>query len=271
MFGKLGYNVYRAAENNIDALSGLVENISNANSVGYKKSQISFAQALNGEIAKYESKDFSQGPLRRTGEVFDVAIEGTGFFEVELPTGQRTYTRAGRFRLSSEGELVTEEGYRVIPEVEQEEKPTLGASKTGKDEKPGLNIKVTTPKLTISPDLTPEIQEDGTVNGINPDTDEKTKIGKINVVVFNNPQGLEPLGKSYYFSTKASGGPIEADIGPNASTKVKQGFLEFGNVDIATQFVQLSQLKNLLTAQIKLLKAIDKIYENVHYTISRSA
>ena len=270
MFGKLGYNVYRAVENNMDAVSGLVENISNANSVGYKKSQTSFAQTLNGEVAKYENKDFSQGSLRRTGEALDVAVEGTGFFEVELPTGQRAYTRAGRFGLNNEGELVTEEGYRVVPEVEQEEIPTLGSSKTEKDE-PGLNIKVTTPKLTISPDLTPEIQEDGTVNGINPNTGEKTKIGKINVVVFNNPQGLESLGKSYYFSTKASGGPIDADIGPNTSTKVKQGFLEFGNVDIATEFVHLSQIKNLLTAQIKLLKAIDKIYENVHYTISRSA
>ena len=270
MFGKLGYNAFRATENNIDALSNVVENISNINSVGYKKSQTSFVETLNGEISKQETKDFSQGPLRRTGEVFDLALDGVGFFEVELLNGQRAYTRGGKFRLSSEGELVTDEGYKVIPEVEEAAKPVLEVNKDKKDEL-GLNIKVTTPKLTVSPDIVPEVLEDGTVNGINQSTGEKTKIGKINIIAFNNPGGLESIGKSYFLPTKASGMPIDLDAGSNGPSKIKQGYLELGNVDMANEFMRLSQMRNLLSAQFKLLKAIDKLYENVHYTISRSA
>ena len=270
MFGKLGYQVFRATEGNVDVLGKIVENVSNVNSVGYKKRQATFIETLNGEIAKQESTNFSQGPLRKTSDIYDLALDGPGFFEVELPNGQRAYTRAGRFKLSSEGELVTLEGYRVIPEVEQQAKTVIEANNTNNDEL-GLNIKVTTPKLTISSDVTPEILEDGTVNGINPATGEKTKIGKINVVVFNNPQGLESIHKGYYLSTNLSGPPQDTEVGMNSASKVKQGFLEFGNVDIAAEFLKLSQIKNILSAQMKLLKTIDKIHEQVNYTIGKSA
>lgn len=272
MFSKLGYQTFKATENNLGALSNIIENISNVNSLGYKKKQASFVETLNGEIAKHESKDFSQGPLRRTGELFDLALDGPGFFEVELPNGQRAYTRAGRLKLTSEGELVTDEGYRVIPEVETNGSPVLEVNKQeGTGTEVGLNIKVATPKLVVPADLVPEILEDGTVNGINESNGEKVKIGKINVVAFNNPQGLEPIGKSYYLQSSASGPALEVKPGINSATKVKQGFLEFGNINILTEFMDLSRIKNLLSAQFKVLKAIDKIYENVHYTVSRSA
>lgn len=270
MFSKLGYQTFKATENNLSALGNIIENISNVNSLGYKRKQASFVEALNGEIAKYESKDFSQGPLRKTSELFDLALDGPGFFEVELPNGQRAYTRAGRLKLTSEGELVTDEGYRVIPEVETNGLPVLEVNnQEGKEL--GLNIKVATPKLVVPVDLVPEILEDGTVNGINESNGERVKIGKVNVVAFNNPQGLEPIGKSYYLQTNASGPALEVDPGLNSSTKVKQGFLEFGNISVLTEFMDLSKIKNLLSAQFKVLKAIDKIYENVHYTVSRSA
>lgn len=270
MFGKLGYQTLNSTKRNLDALGRIVENISNMNSLGYKKTQTSFVETLNGEIARYETKDFSQGPLRRTGEVFDLALNGPGFFEVELPTGQRAYTRAGRFKLNGEGELLTQDGYRVVSQVEQKGIPKMEFTK-GQNNEPGLDAGVASGKLSISPELTPEISEDGTVSGINPDSGEKTKIGKISVVVFNNPQGLEPLGKGYFLPTKSSGSLIETEIGPNHSTSVKQGYLEFGNSDIASEFMNLSQMKNILSAHFKVLKVIDKIYEQVHYTISRSA
>ena len=270
MFGRLGNEAFTATKNNVDVLGNIIENVSNVNSIGYKKGQISFVETLNGEISKQENKDFSQGPLRKTGDIFDFALDGPGFFEVELPSGQRAYTRAGRFRLSSEGELVTlEEGYRVIPGVEQQEKPVVEANNIGNNDL-GLNIKVTTPKLIIPSDVVPEILEDGTVNGINSVTGEKAKIGKINVVVFNNPQGLESVNKGYFLPAQSSGPPQDIEVGPNTASKVKQGFLEFGNVDIATEFLKLSQVKNILSAQLKLLKTIDKIHEQANYTIAKS-
>lgn len=269
MYGKMGYQIHKATENSMRTLINTIENLSNVNSIGYKKSKSSFAEALNGEIIKYENKDFSQGPLRRTGELYDVALNGPGFFEVELPNGQRAYTRAGRFKLTGEGELVTEEGYRVIPEVEQTGKPIIGAIDP-KSSDIGLNFKIATPKLTLSPQLTPEILEDGTVSGIDSSSGEKVKIGKVNVVAFNNPQGLESLGRGYFTPSKSSGSVIDIEAGPDRNTRVKQGFLEYGNVDMTSEFINIAQLKNLLSAQLKLLKMIDKIHENINYAISKA-
>ena len=270
MFNKLGYETLKATNGNAESLARTIENISNMKSIGYKRNQTTFIETLNGEISKHESKDFSQGPLRKTGEVFDLALNGPGFFEIELPTGQRAYTRAGHFRLSGEGELVTaDEGYRVIPLVENVGKPVIEVNKDKKNEL-GLNVGITTPKLIIPPDLTPEITEDGTVNGINQETGEKRKIGKINVVSFNNPQGLESIGKGLYLPTKLSGQIQETEYGPNNPTQIKQGYLEYGNVDVAHEMMDMAQMKNFLSAQFKVLKVIDKLYEQVNYTISKS-
>lgn len=269
MFGKLGYQSFKAAENGIDTMNKIIENISNAKSIGYKKGQATFVETLNGEITRYESRDFSQGPLRKTGDLFDLALDGPGFFEVEMPNGQRAYTRAGRFGLTSEGELVTDEGYRVIPEVEPIGKPIVEVNNL-ENSGVGMNIKVTTPKVLIPAELIPEVQEDGTVNGINPNTGEKTKIAKVNVVIFNNTQGLESIGRSYYLPTVSSGLAQDMEVGPDSSSKVKQGYLEFANVDVIAEFVNLTQMRNLITAQLKLLKLLDKIHENINFTASRS-
>lgn len=277
----LGQQAFGAVQNQAEALNRIIENISNINSIGYKKTEVNFLQTLDGQMKASTAKEFSQGPLRRTGDVLDLALEGQGFFEVEFPNGQRAYTRAGRFRQNSDGELVTEEGYRVIPQIEQSEntsrsvierKPIVnvdGAGTLAANEL-GLNLKVVEPKLTIPTTLTPEIGEDGSILGVD-NSGEKSKIGKLNVVVFNNPNGLEATGKGYYVPTKASGAPLDTEIGSNASTKVKQGYLEFGNVNMASEFMNLTQIKDLLSAQFKVLKAVDKIYENINYTIGRSA
>jgi flagellar basal body rod protein FlgG len=99
----------------------------------------------------------------------------------------------------------------------------------------------------------------------------KVRYGKLNVVVFNNPQGLESINKSYYTATKESGSPQEIKPDISSATQVKQGFVEGSNVDTAKTFMELAQMKNILGAQFKVLKSIDKIYENIHYTISRSS
>ena len=82
---------------------------------------------------------------------------------------------------------------------------------------------------------------------------------------------MESIGKGYFTQTKSSGVPLDIETGPNTACKVKQGFLEFGNVDMATEFMNLADIRNLLTANFKVYKVIDKLYEQVHYTISKSA
>lgn len=271
MFGNLEYTTYEATKNSVEVLNNSIKNLSNLKSIGYRKTETSFVTTLNGEIAKHQNVVHSQGPLRKTNEPFDLALDGPGFFEVELTNGQRAFTRAGRLSLNSDGELVTEEGYRVLPQVEDTSNSVFKISSDKEKNELGLDIKVASPNLIIPPNLTPEVLEDGTVNGISPENGEKVKIGKISIVSFNNPQGLEPIGKSYFIQTKASGQAQEVNASPDSATKIKQGFLEFGNVDMVAELMNLSQLKNVITAQIKALKAIDKIYENVHYTISRNA
>lgn len=279
----LSHQALGAATNQMDALGKLVENISNVNSIGYKKSDVSFVETLNGQAVSVENRDFSQGTLKRTGDIFDMAIDGKGFFEVELPGGQRAYTRVGRFKQNSEGELVTQEGYRVIPQIEQ----TQNATRSVIERKPlvlsngdaanlsanelGLNLKVVEPKLTIPANYNPDIKEDGSIIGVDSSTGEKSTIGKISVVVFNNPNGMEALGKGYFIPTKDSGAPQDTEVGADSSTKVRQGYLELSNVNMASQFMELTKMRDLITAQFKVLKAIDKIYENVNYTIARSA
>ena len=266
MTGNLAYNILGATQKYTEALNASIENLSNINSVGYKKTEASFAQTLNGEVEKYESKDFSQGPVRKTTEPLDIALNGPGFLEVDLPNGQRAFTRAGRLKLNNEGELVTEDGYKVIPETEQE--GSIGAKVENNEL--GVNIKVTSPKLLVPANSNVEITEDGTISGINPTSGDKSKFGKLSIVVFNNPSGLEAVGKGYYVQTKASGNAQDIEAGSMKSTQVKQGFLEYGNTNIAGEFINLAQLKNILTAHLKLLKVIDKIQENIHFTISKS-
>ena len=273
MLSKLGYEALTSAQASMGLVGEITENLSNVYSVGYKRNKTTFAQALNGEITMYQNKIHSQGALRKTGEIYDAAIEGPGFFEVELPSGQRAYTRAGRLNLSSEGELITLEGYRLIPEVEGIGEAVSPTVKTGdtKSTELGINIEVNTPKLTIPVNVTPEIAEDGTINTINPESGEKTKIGKIRVALFNNPQGLESMGKGYYLETKESGKPQDVEVSPFTATKIRQGYVELSNVDIAASFMEIIQLRNVISAQLKTMKVLDKIYEQVHYTISRAA
>ena len=273
MLSKLGYEALTASQASMGLVNEIIENLSNVYSIGYKKSKTTFAEALNGEVSKHQNKIHSQGVLRKTAELYDLGIEGPGYFEVELPNGQRAYTRAGRLGLTSDAELVTKEGYKLIPEVEgisETTSPSVqidNAKSTGL----GINIEVTTPKFIIPPDVTPEIAEDGTINAINPESGEKTKIGKIKVVVFNNPQGLESIGSSYYLETNESGKPLDIEASPNTATKIKQGYVEYSNVDIAASFMEIIQLRNVISAQLKTMKVLDKLYENIHYTVSRAA
>ena len=274
MFGSVGQEVFRSAKQNNEILNDIVSNVSNIQSIGYKKAETNFAETLDGSIQRFQTRNFAQGLLRRTAEPLDLALDGKGFFEVELPDGQRAYTRAGRFGLSSEGELVTQEGYKVLPQIEAISKPApmiFNPEKIKEDSEIGLNLKISSPKLIIPTDVVPEVKEDGTIYGVNSRTGEKVRYGKLNVVVFNNPQGLESISKSYYTVTKESGNPQEIKPDISSATQVKQGFVEGSNVDTAKTFMELAQMKNILGAQFKVLKSIDKIYENIHYTISRSS
>lgn len=161
------------------------------------------------------SKMFMQGSLKETGNRFDLAIKGDGFFKIVLPTGDFAYTRDGSFKLNPEGFLVNGQGANIEPEVGP----------------------ITNEHLEIS------IGEDGLVFGTLEDG-TFVELGQIKLTYFPNPAGLKPLGDNLYLGTDASGDPIE-DITPGLEGigMIQQGFLESSNVTL------VEEMMNLITAQ----------------------
>ncbi len=221
----------RSQKLNVD---NITNNLANVNTTGFKKSQIEFQDILYqvlrmaggtsqegaevpvelqigyGSQAVATQRIFSQGNLVQTYNSLDVAIDGDGFIQVDLPDGTQGYTRDGALKLSREGELVTSDGY------------LLSAAITIPAEAEQISIGV-----------------DGTVSVINAGETEATEVGQILLVKFLNPAGLSGMGRNLYQQTLASGDPIEGIAGQEGLGQVRQGFLELSNVETVDEMVNL--------------------------------
>jgi flagellar basal-body rod protein FlgG len=152
----------------------------------------------------------AQGPVEPTSRPLDVAIEGDGFFQVQLPNGLLGYTRDGSFSISDTGTLVTSGGYTVIP-----------------------GIKIPTDANNVS------ISASGVVavtSGVSADVRE---IGRIEVARFINPSGMESIGENLYTETPASGGAIAGFPQDEGFGRLLQGHLEGSNVEIVQEMVDM--------------------------------
>ncbi|MBT4483108.1 MAG: flagellar basal-body rod protein FlgG, partial [Candidatus Latescibacteria bacterium] len=163
-----------------------------------------------GSRAVASNRIFSQGDLTQTYNSFDIAIDGDGFIQVDLPDGTQGYTRDGALKVSRDGELVTSEGY------------LLSAAVTVPNEAEQISIGV-----------------DGTISVINAGEVEATDIGQILLVKFLNPAGLSAVGRNLYRQTRASGDPIEGIPGQDGLGQVRQQFLELSNVETVEEMVNL--------------------------------
>ncbi|MFZ5670212.1 MAG: flagellar basal-body rod protein FlgF [Pseudomonadota bacterium] len=149
------------------------------------------------------TRDFGQGALRETGGVFDLAIDGQGFFKVQTPQGER-YTRDGRFTLSAEGVLTTQSGAPVLGEGGE---------------------------IAINPELGPvTIGADGTVS------QGQARVGKIAVVAFDDLSGLSKAGDNLFRNTS------NLQPQPAAAARVRQGVLESSNVNSILQVTRLIEI-----------------------------
>jgi flagellar basal-body rod protein FlgG len=157
---------------------------------------------------------FEQGSLNETGNALDVAIEGDGFFQVYLPDGGMAYTRDGQFKLSSDGTVVTSDGYPLAPMLVLPE----GAS-----------------DLSIS--------ETGIVSVVLPGEETAMDIGQIELARFINPSGLKALGGNLYARTDASGDPVVHLPQEDGTGKLRSGYVEASNVKVVEEMV------NMITAQ----------------------
>ncbi|GAB7078997.1 flagellar basal-body rod protein FlgG [Megalodesulfovibrio paquesii] len=218
-----------AQQLNIDVISN---NLANVNTTGFKKSRAEFEDLLyqDQKIAGTETeagnriptgiqvgmgvrpttvhKIFSQGDYQNTENALDLAIEGDGFFLVDV-NGEDAYTRAGAFKLDNEGTVVTANGYVLQPEF-------------------------TVPAETVNVVVT----QDGTISALDKNGDELAT-ANIPLYTFANPAGLKALGRNLYTETEASGDAVEGTPGENNVGTISQGFLEMSNVEIVDEMVNM--------------------------------
>ena len=155
-----------------------------------------------------------QGTLQQTENRFDLAVRGNGFFQVQLPSGETAYTRDGTFGLSPEGQMVTAEGFLVLP---------------------GITIPPQRPDVTINAAGEVLAKIDGQVAPQN--------VGQIQTAIFANEGGLEAMGDNMLLGPPASGQAQLAAPGQPGHGQVLQGFIEGSNVNV------VQEITNLITAQ----------------------
>jgi len=155
-----------------------------------------------------------QGNLQQTSNTLDMAIQGNGFFQVTLPSGQTAYTRDGTFGLAPDGTIVSADGYVVQPGIQ------IPPNATGVTVNSAGQVQV-----TLSGQTAPQT------------------VGQLQLTVFPNDAGLEAQGENLYLETAASGAPVTGNPASPGFGSVMQGFIETSNVNVVTE------ITNLITAQ----------------------
>ncbi len=225
-----------AQQTNVDVISN---NIANINTTGYKRNRAEFqdllyqttrrvgsASADSGELvpagvkvgvgvrtaAVYRVNE--QGPLVATDNSLDVAINGKGFFQVQMPSGEIAYTRAGSFQLSPTGLLVTQDGYQV---------------------QPGITLPSDAIDVSINDSGTISVKIDG--------QSTLQQVGQLELATFPNENGLDSIGNNLLLESPSSGSPVTGTPGSAGFGQMRQRFLETSNVNI------VAEITNLITAQ----------------------
>jgi flagellar basal-body rod protein FlgG len=175
------------------------------------------------------SRQFSQGNLQQTGNNLDVAIKGSGFFQIQMPDGTTAYTRDGSFQVSATGQLVNNSGYVV---------------------QPGLSVPATAQGVTVA--------EDGTVSAAMPGGVSQP-MGQLVMASFINPAGLEAKGQNLYLETAASGTPTSGAPGSNGMGTLAQGFLETSNVNVVEELVSMIQTQRAYELNSKAISTSDQM------------
>ncbi|MGO9308696.1 MAG: flagellar basal-body rod protein FlgG [Spirochaetia bacterium] len=218
---------------NIDTISN---NLANVNTTGFKQMRADFEDLLyqtlklagtpatedtvvptgvqvgHGVKPGATQEIFTQGALQSTGNPADLAIEGEGFFRVIQFDGTYGYTRDGSFKIDSNGQLVTSDGYKLTPEV-------------------------ILPEGFINDSLA--ISQDGRITVKVAGSDDPVEVGQLELYRFVNPAGLEAIGQNLLKVTNATGDPIPGRPGFDGMGKVQQRFLEMSNVSVVKEMVNM--------------------------------
>ncbi|HEX9812998.1 MAG TPA: flagellar hook-basal body complex protein, partial [Burkholderiales bacterium] len=175
-------------------------------------------------------KVFTPGDVKKTEQSLDLAIRGSGFFEVALPDGSFGYTRSGAFQINNDGMLMTQDGN------------ALSAS------------------IQLPPDATNvTVEANGRVSATVPDQKRPIELGQIDLVNFVNPTGLNPVGNNLYMANPNSGEPLRGVAGENGTGSVAQGYLEASNVRLIDEMINLIVAQRAYEINAKVVQASDEM------------
>jgi flagellar basal-body rod protein FlgG len=239
-------------------LDSIANNLANVGTSGFKRARVAFEDLLyqnvreagasssqqtqlptglqlgTGVRATATVRQFTQGNLQQTGNQFDLAINGHGFFQVQLPDGSTAYTRDGSFHVDGNGALVTSSGFALTP---------------------AITIPPTAQSVTIGQDGTVSIKVAGQAAPQN--------VGAIQLATFVNPAGLEARGQNLYVETAASGTASTNAPGSNGLGLLQQGYLETSNVNVVEELVSMIQTQRAYEINSKAIQTADQMLQRL--------
>ncbi|MBD3298791.1 MAG: flagellar basal-body rod protein FlgG [candidate division Zixibacteria bacterium] len=238
-----------AQQLNIDTIAN---NLANVNTTGYKKSKVEFQDVLYENVRRagtnvsaenvvpvnlqvgYGAKPiatvrtFDTGDLNPTDNPLDVAIQGNGFFQVSMPDGTVAYTRDGAFKVSSDGRLVTADGFFMTPEI------------TLPQDTEAISVGI-----------------DGRVQVSLPGQLDPQEVGQIELAKFLNPGGLNAIGHNLFLATASSGDAILGNPSENGFGELAQGYLEMANVEVVDEMVNMILAQRAYEINAKAIQTSD--------------
>ncbi|WP_300574257.1 flagellar basal-body rod protein FlgG [Phenylobacterium sp.] len=243
-----------AQQLNVEVISN---NIANMNTVGFKKQRAEFQDLLYHTMERAGAQSSEQGTIvptgvqigggvkagsvyriteqgavTQTGNPYDIAIEGRGFFQVLMPSGEMAYTRAGNLSLNADGQLVTEDGYNIQPA-----------------------IAVPNDAVSIA------VSKGGQVQAVRAGQSEAEVVGQIELASFVNEAGLSAIGDNLLMETAASGPANVGAPGIDGFGNLLQGYTEASNVDAVTEITALIVAQRAYEMNSKVISAADEMLQ----------
>ena len=243
-------------------LDVVANNLANVQTSGFKRSRVDFQdlvyetlqapgassaqgqeipsgfQVGHGSRAVATQRLFIKGDLQQTGNVLDLAIEGDGFFQINLPSGETAYSRAGAFKKNSQGQLVSSDGFLLQPQI------TIPQNAT--------NVVVGV---------------DGTVSVTVAGQAQPQQVGTLELVRFINPAGLQSQGRNLFLPTQASGDAIPGTPGQDGLGTLLQGFVEGSNVNVVEEMVGLIVSQRAYEINSRAIRTADEMMQTANNLI----
>jgi flagellar basal-body rod protein FlgG len=241
-------------------LDNVANNLANASTAGFRRRRLQFQDLIYQSLvapgaAATQQTTFptglqiglgartaaseviqQQGDYNQTGNPLDLTVQGPGFFQIQLPTGEIAYTRSGAFHLDSTGIIVDAQGNQLQPAI------TIPSSATN---------------ITIG--------NDGTVSVTLPNQQQAQQVGAIQLATFANAGGLNSVGNNYFLETTASGNPIVGTPGgAEGLGTIQQGVLENSNVDVVGEFIQMIIAQRSYEANSRVVRAADEMFQTIN-------